>query len=153
MTFDESEIEPFRDLLRDPGVDDYQTLLELLLEELFAERGCMWLERENAFVYSGDEELRREFPFSRQAVDEVLEHGRSFVSYDTTSDDRVQPTGSIAMHKVRSCLCAACRDEEGQVLVLAYFDNGMSSGQFTERDLALLKKVLSLVPGAVPVES
>lgn len=31
------------------------------------------------------------------------------------------------------------------------FDNGMSFGIFAEEDLNLLREVLSLVPGAVPV--
>lgn len=147
-----ADLEPFQELLENPDPDSYQMVLELLMEETFAERGCMWLERENAFIYSGDEELRKEFPFSRQAVDSVLEQGRSFISFDAEVDERLRPSGSLMMHNVRSCLCAAGSDTEGNVLVLAYFDNSMSSGQFSKEDLELLKRVLSLVPGAVPVK-
>ena len=146
------DLDPFQELLAEPNPDSYQQVLELLLEELFAERGCMWLERENAFIYSGDEELRKEFPFSRQAIDAVLDQGRSFISYNAEQDERLRPSGSIKMHNVRSCLCAACKDEDGKVLVLAYFDNSMSSGNFSEQDLESLKTVLSLVPGASPVK-
>ena len=145
------ELEHYEELLSEPSVDNYSQVLELLMEETFAERGCFWLERENKFLYQGDEELRKEFPFSRQAVDAVLSQGRSFISFDTTEDDRLTDSSSILMNKVRSCLCAACRDPRGEVLVLAYFDNSMSSGQFSEEDLALLKAVLALVPGAVSV--
>lgn len=148
---EEFEIEFFQKLLATPSVEAYEQVLELLMEEIFAERGCMWLERENAFIYRGDEELRKSFPFSRQAVDEVLEQGRSFICFDAEQDDRLSPSGSIAMNNVRSCLCAACRDAEENVLVLAYFDNSMSAGEFSERDLEYLKAVLALVPGAVPV--
>lgn len=151
MQEEEFEIDFFRKLLETPSVEAYGQVLDHLMEEIFAERGCMWLERENAFVYRGDEELRKSFPFSRQAVDAVLEQGRSFICFDSEQDERLRPSGSIAMNKVRSCLCAACIDSEGEVLVLAYFDNGMSSGEFSERDLEYLKSVLSLVPGAVPV--
>lgn len=148
---DQKRLEPFRELLQSPSVEDYEKILELLLEEVFAERGCMWLERENRFIYQGDEDLRKSFPFSRQAVDAVLAEGRSFLSYDTEQDDRIRPSGSMLMNNVRSCLCAASSDEHGQVLVLAYFDNSVSAGQFSEEDLEFLKAVLSLVPGAVPV--
>ena len=147
---DQERLDPFRDLLADPEKSDYEQVLELLLEEIFAERGCMWLERENAFIYRGDEEIRKNFPFSRQAVDEVLEAGRSFISYDTSLDDRVHPCSSMAVNNVRSCLCAAATDGAGQVLVLAYFDNSMSAGQFSQEDLEFLQGVLSLLPGAVP---
>lgn len=143
------ELEPYQDLFGDGAQVDYAQVLELLMEEIFAERGCLWLERENKFLYQGDEDLRKRFPFSRQAVDAVLDQGRSFISYDTTEDERIRDSGSIMMHNVRSCICAASCDSEGEVLVLAYFDNSMSSGQFTEDDLQLLKNVLSLVPGAV----
>lgn len=150
LAIDQDRLEPFRDLLANPQESDYEKVLELLLENIVAERGCMWLDQGNAFIYRGDEELRENFPFSRQAVDAVLDHGRSFISYDTEQDDRVGPCSSIAMNKVRSCLCAASIDEEGNVLVLAYFDNSMGAGQFSQEDLEFLHGVLSLVPGAVP---
>jgi len=134
-----------------PGTASYQEVLEMLVVEMSAERGCLWLEQENRLLYCGDEKLHRAFPFSRQAVDSVLDRGRSFVSYDTEQDDRLEPTGSIRVNKVRSCLCAACHDKSGELLALAYFDNGMSFGIFAEEDLNLLREVLSLVPGAVPV--
>lgn len=149
----QTELEPYQDLLNDPSPEAYKQLLELLLEEIFAERGCLWLERENTFLYCGDEDLRKRFPFSRKAVDAVLDLGRSFISFDTASDERLSPTGSMAMNNVRSCLCSACVGESGDVLVLAYFDNSMNSGQFSEEDLHLLQDVLSLVPGAVPVKT
>lgn len=148
---EEFELDLYSELLEEPSVKVYGQILDLLMEEIFAERGCLWLETDNAFLYRGDEELRKRFPFSRQAVDEVLEHGRSFISFDTTQDTRLRPSGSIALNNVRSCLCAACRDSSGEVLVLAYFDNGMSAGEFSQRDLDYLKAVLSLVPGATPV--
>ncbi len=148
---EEFELEFFRQLLASPSVEAYEQVLEHLMEEIFAERGCMWLERENAFIYRGDEELRKSFPFSRQAVDEVLEQGRSFICFDAEQDERLHPSGSIAMNNVRSCLCAACRDTDTNVLVLAYFDNGMSAGEFSERDLEYLRAVLNLVPGALAV--
>ena len=145
-----SELETFKELLSQPSEADYERVLELLLEQIFAERGCMWLEGENSFIYHGDEELRKTFPFSRQAVDSVLDQGCSFISFDSTQDERIHDSGSILMNNMRSCLCAACTDASGQVLVLAYFDNSMKSDPFSEKDLETLRTVLALVPGAVP---
>lgn len=121
----------------------------MLTEELFAERGSFWLERENDFLYCGDEKLREKFPFSRQAVDSVLDEGRAFLCLDSREDFRVTRFGSIAVNNVRSVLCAAARNESGEVLVLAYFDTRGTAGSFSKEDLALLKDVLALVPGAV----
>ena len=144
-------LELYRDLMSSPETASYQEMLEMLVVEMSAERGCLWLEPENRLLHSGDEALHRAFPFSRQAVDSVLDRGRSFVSYDTENDERLEPTGSIKVNKVRSCLCAACYDRDGRLLAVAYFDNGMSFGMFAEEDLNLLREVLSLFPGAVPV--
>ena len=145
-----SELDAFKELLSQPTQADYEKVLEMLLEQIFAERGCMWLERENVFIYHGNEELRKTFPFSRQAVDAVLDEGRSFISFDSTQDERIRESGSILMNKMRSCVCSACTDSNGDVLVLAYFDNSMKSDPFSEADLQTLREVLALVPGAVP---
>lgn len=145
------ELQTYSNLLQADSITNYETVLGHLVEATGAERGCLWLENKNAFVYNGDEELRKKFPFSREAVDSVLESGRSLLSFDTTTDSRFTPFGSIMMHNVRSCLCAACQDSSGEVLVLAYLDTSIGAEQFTEDDLQLVRNVLSFVPGAVPV--
>ena len=147
---DSSRLEPFKALMARPGRPDYENVLESLLEEIFAERGCMWLEKENEFLYRGDDDLRKRFPFSRQAVDSVLEKGRSFIAYDDGGNEPTPPSGSMVMNNVRSCVCAAAKNAQGEVLVLAYFDNGVESDPFSMEDLELVQGVLDLVPGAVP---
>ncbi|MCA9779603.1 MAG: GAF domain-containing protein [Candidatus Eremiobacteraeota bacterium] len=145
-------LETFQEKLAEPvSKEDYQQVLAGLVTQLRAERGCLWLERENKFLYEGDEGLRKEFPFSRQAVDAVLEQGRSFLSFDPECDPRIAEDSSLSLN-VRCCMAASCTDEKGNVLVLAYFDNNLKRDQFTHRDLKVLKAVLSLVPGAVKVE-
>lgn len=146
-----NDLELYRDALKAPDLLGYERVMEMLVTELSAERGCFWLEKQKELLYFGDEKLREEFPFSRQAVDSVLDHGRSFLSYDTDADQRLDPTGSIKVNKVRSCLCAACYDKDGNCLVVAYFDTGMGATPFSDDDLRLLRRVLSLVPGAEPV--
>ena len=149
---DEQLLQTFREKLAEPVTKgDYEQVLAALVTHLRAERGCMWLERENKFLYEGDERLRREFPFSRQAVDAVLEQGRSFLSFDPESDPRISEDSSLSLN-VRSCMAASCTDENGSVLALAYFDNDMKRDPFSHRDLRFLKAVLSLVPGAVKIE-
>ena len=146
---DSSRLDPFKEMMARPGRPDYESVLEALLEEIFAERGCMWLEKDNAFLYRGDDELRKRFPFSRQAVDSVLEKGRSFIAYDDGGKEPASPTSSMLMNNVRSCVCAAAKNAQGEVLVLAYFDNGPESDPFSIEDLELVQGVLDMVPGAV----
>ena len=132
--------------------DGYSFVLESLIENFGADRGCLWLERENKFLYRGDEVLRKKFPFSRLAVDAVLrEKGRSFLSFAPENDPRISSRDSLEINQ-RSCLAAACNDAEKNFLVVAYFDRDAKSGQFNHQNLKTLKSVLSLVPGAVPVE-
>jgi hypothetical protein len=145
------ELDAYEDLLLSPDLASYQDVLELLVVELAAERGCLWLEREAELLHCGDPELHKAFPFSRQVVDSVLDQGCSFCSYDTAMDERLRPSGSIKVNKVRSCICAACYEESGDLLVIAYFDNSMNSKPFSEADLHTLRQVLSLVPDAMPV--
>ena len=146
---DSSRLDPFKELMERPGRPDYEAVLEALLEEIFAERGCLWLEKDNEFLYRGDDELRKRFPFSRQAVDSVLDKGRSFIAYDDGGKEPTPPTSSMLMNNVRSCVCAAAKNAQGEVLVLAYFDNGAESDPFSTEDLELIQGVLELVPGAV----
>lgn len=143
------DLTPFGGLLAWPDRPALEKLLELLMEENFAERGCLWLEETHDLIYRGDESLRIEFPFSRRVVDSVLDKGRGFVSYDTRHDERLGPTGSIAMNNVRSCLCSAARDPEGGLVAIAYFDNCSSLGNFTREDLEFLDQVMALFPSSV----
>lgn len=142
------ELQPFAELLADRDKSNLERALELLMEENFAERGCLWLEESHELIYIGDEVLRLEFPFSRRVVDSVLDKGRGFVSFDSQSDQRLAPSGSIAVNNVRSCLCSAARKANGDLLAIAYFDNRASVGNFTVDDLDFLNSVMALFPGA-----
>lgn len=149
---DQELIQSYRELFQEPVTDkEYKQILESLIETLHADRGCLWLERENSFLYSGDEKLRKKFPFSRQAVDAVLrKKGRSFLSFAPDKDPRISERSSLSLN-VRGCLAASCVDQNENFLVVAYFDRDASSGQFNHKDLKTLKMVLSMVPGAVPI--
>jgi hypothetical protein len=118
------------------------------MEENCAERGCLWLPNRE-LVYMGDEVLRLRFPFSRSVIRNVLSRGRGLVSFDPAADHGLAKSGSIAANNVRSCLCSAAYNTEGEVLAIAYFDNQSSEGHFSERDLWFLNRVMEKFPGAV----
>lgn len=148
-------LKPFAELLSDPTEENLGLALEMLMEEHFAERGCLWIENEGGertLIYRGDEELKDKFPFSRQVVETALETGQGFVSFNPESDERFGPEASIISHGVRSVLCSAARDDSGKPLVVVYFDNKSSAGNFTSEDLKLLDQVMALYPGACPAE-
>lgn len=118
----------------------------MLLDTFDAERGCLWLEGPEKLIYLGDESLRNTFPFSRSVFERVLEDGKGFVTFDPSSDDRIHPLSSMNMHNVRSALCAAGRNDEDQVIAVAYFDNRISAPPFSESDLAFLSEVMNHFP-------
>lgn len=145
----EEQLAAYRELLTpELATANLERVLELLMEENFAERGCLWLEERHELIYIGDDTLRLEFPFSRRVVDSVLDRGRGFVSYDSSTDARLDPKGSVMVNNVRSCLCTAARSADGELLAIAYFDNRASVGNFTEKDLTYLNEVMALFPGA-----
>lgn len=136
----------FKELVSQEGFSDYDRLLGKLLDILDAERGCIWLAGSEELYYRGDQTLRETFPFSRSIFDRVLEHGNGFVTFDSATDERIGPTSSVAMHNVRSALAAASTDLNGDVFVIAYFDNRMMAPPFTKDDLQFLQSVLDSVP-------
>jgi len=139
-------LDAFKELVSQEGFSDYDRLLGKLLDILDAERGCIWLAGSEELYYRGDQTLRETFPFSRSIFDRVLEHGNGFVTFDSATDERIGPTSSVAMHNVRSALAAASTDLNGDVFVIAYFDNRMMAPPFTKDDLQFLQSVLDSVP-------
>ncbi len=143
------DLEPYSELLNEElSNENLEKILEMLIEENFAERGCLWMPTRD-LVYIGDEVLRLQFPFSRSVIRNVLSRGRGLVSFDPSSDERLGTSQSIAAHNVRSCLCSAAHNADGEILAIAYFDNQASGGNFSEDDLHFLNKVMDLFPEAV----
>ena len=136
-------VESYRELLELPTEAIYRHVLKTLVADLNAERGCLWLEAENRFIYEGDEDLRKKFPFSRQAFDAVLDQGRTFCCFDSSEDPRVDPEASIRANNIRSCLCAAARDAQGEILAICYVDSSTGRERFTEEDLEFFNSVLA----------
>ena len=146
-------VDRFLELTNQEDFNEYDRLLGMLLDVLDAERGCIWFEESKELIYRGDQSLRDTFPFSRSIFGRVLEHGNGFVTFDPASDERMGPTNSVAMHNVRSALAAAATDGEGNVFVIAYFDNRMTAPPFSKDDLEFLQTVLDSLPGASPHEN
>lgn len=143
-------VESYRELLELPSEAIYPHILKSLVKDLNAERGCLWLEAENRFVYEGDEELRKKFPFSRQAFDSVLDKGRTFCCFDSSEDPRVAPEASIRSNNIRSCICAAARDAQDEIVAICYVDNSTARQPFTEDDVNFINSVLSEFSQTVP---
>ena len=138
-----SAIEQIEELLR--GTPNLEGVLEVLMEDVFAERGCLWREDQEV-VYCGNDELRTKFPFSRTAVDSVLTHGRGFVAFTPDGNHDVCRSKSVENFHVRSVLCAPVVDGNGKPVAIFYFDNRTSAGSFTEDDLDYLREVVAQVP-------
>lgn len=146
---EEMNLEPYAEVLSDDlSTENLEKLLEMLIEENFAERGCLWMPTRD-LIYIGDEVLRLQFPFSRSVIRNVLSRGRGLVSFDPSTDERLGTSQSIAANNVRSCLCSAAHNAEGEILAIAYFDNQASGGNFSQGDLDFLNKVMDLFPEAV----
>ena len=146
---DEIDLQPYAHLLgAELSTDNLEKVIEMLLEENLAERGCIWMPNRE-LVYLGDEGLRLRFPFSRSVIRNVLSRGRGFVSFEVGADKRLGRSASIAANNVRSCLCAAAHSPSGEILAIAYFDNQSDSSSFSERDLWFLNRVMEQFPGAV----
>lgn len=144
---------PFLELINQENFEDWRRLVSMLIDVIDAERGCLWLEESDELVYRGDESLKESFPFSQSIFERVLEHGNGFVTFDPKSDERIEPTGSVAMNNVRSALAAAAQDKDGKIFLIAYFDNRMTAPPFSKDDLDFLQSVLDSLPGAVSQEA
>lgn len=134
-------------LVSDPTVPNIGELLDMLLDEFMAERGCFWLESQGAVIYRGDEELKMTYPFSRQVVGAAVKTRLGLVSFDVMEDDRIAPTESVKTTQIRSCLCVPARDEKGKILAVIYFDT-KTSRSFSQENLDFLIELMAFYPGA-----
>lgn len=129
-------------LTRGTSDEELGELLEVVMEEVFAERGCLLLADSSGerIVYRGRDDLREKFPFSRRVAEQVLARGRGMVTFNVSQHEVTAASESLATHGVRSVLCAPI----GRDGVL-YFDNQASHGVFSEDDLSLVRSVADLL--------
>lgn len=147
-----SSLKQIESLLESEQINVLEEILDLVMEEVFAERGCLWFHQTDRLIYCGDEELRKAFPFSRKVVYNVLDEGRGFVSWDPSVDARSSASKSLKTFGIRSVLCAPVQDRKGDMHAILYFDNGASEGVFGEDDLKFLTEVAQLLSSFFSVD-
>lgn len=125
------------------------TVLENLMEEVYAERGCLVFFDEH-YIYRGKEELREVFPFSSSVVEHLLEDGIGLVSFNSDDDDA---GSSVKIYGLRSAVAAAIECDREGLLGILYCDNQCSPDAFTESDLEKLKSVARAVGPAVSLHT
>lgn len=143
---DTATLGEIEDLAAEPTAENLEHILEILMAEFDAERACLW-RRNDKLIYLGEENLRLKFPFSRSALDSVLESGRGLISFNASGDSRLA-SESLAFHGVRSVLCAPVRDDKGEVVAIFYFDNQVSRHGFSAKHLSFLYKVVARIPAS-----
>lgn len=137
-------------LARGTSDEELGDLLEVVMEEVFAERGCLLLTANTGeyIVYRGRDDLREKFPFSRLVASQVLSRGRGLVTYDVRHNVITAASESIATYGVRSVLCVPIT-HRGESLGILYFDNHASAGMFSDEDLALVRGLADLLAEAL----
>jgi sigma-B regulation protein RsbU (phosphoserine phosphatase) len=85
----------------------------------------------------GGETLR----ISRRIVNHVLHSKTAILSKDAASDERFNPSQSVANLQIRSFMCAPLMDGEGEILGVIQIDTLDSANLFTEEDLEVLATV------------
>lgn len=140
-------------LARGTSDQELGELLEVVMEEVFAERGCLLLTAKTGeyIVYRGPEDLRKKFPFSRLVASQVLSRGRGLVTYDVRQNAVTAASESIATYGVRSVLCVPITRNEDTLGIL-YFDNHASAGMFSADDLALVRSLAELLAEALAAD-
>lgn len=92
---------------------------------------------------------------SRSILEEVVERGRSVLTFDAQTDERFRQRDSILLSGIRSImavpLLGSRRETPSPVVGMIYVDNPMNAGAFTEEDLQLLTTVASVA--AIKIEN
>lgn len=138
----DEQLHPLAELARSHLIEGVEAALgralESLMEEVFAERGCLVF-IDDHHIYRGDEELRVVFPFSSKVVADLLEDGIGLVSLDPEKED--EASSSMKMYGLRSAVAASIEDSEEELLGILYCDNRVSAEAFTKDDLEAVQAV------------
>lgn len=78
-----------------------------------------------------------EFAYSRTITRHVVNTGQPVVTTNAQTDPRFMDQASIVAHALRSIMAAPLR-ARGRIIGVAYVDNRIRAGLFSEQDLALL---------------
>jgi len=119
-------------------------VLVKVLETVKADRGLIMLLDEESGELVPAATCKREglqgheeIILSKTISGRVLETGQSILTLDAMRDDRFQGSESIALHKVRSTMCAPIKGKN-EVLGIMHVDTKHRLASFTQEDLELL---------------
>ena len=127
---------------------DLQTVLDQVIDAIIgltgAERGFLMLRDDDGgltvkVARNFDQQTisKADASFSRTIVNQVLDSGRPIVTTNAVEDPRFAQKASIVMQALRSVMATPLR-ARGSVIGVAYVDNKVVAGLFTEGDLAAL---------------
>lgn len=141
-------------LLESDDLDAVLTkVMDLLFRYLQVERGLIILfdEKGNpvpklARFKTGTQ--REDIPISRTILRMVADQQVSLLTSNALEDDRLMGGKSIAMHGIRSAMCAPLWNR-GRVIGAVQVDSSIYTGQFDEEDLDLLTALANFAAVAV----
>jgi HD-GYP domain-containing protein (c-di-GMP phosphodiesterase class II) len=131
------------------------TVMDRVVAELQAERAALFLVTEEGETRLASARgmdhttiAAQDFGVSRGVVGQVLESRRGMVTSNAMQDARFAGFGSVAVHALRSIMCAPIL-YRGAVRGLIYVDNRLQAGIFGEESLALLSAIAEQAAGAI----
>lgn len=143
-------------LIRSAGeAEVLERTLEVAFEALPAERGFLFLQREDGELVCelarfGARLERRPtgVPVSQTLLRKVVEERLALVTEDALEDERLEGGQSLLLHRIRSAACAPLA-AGARVLGVLQVDCRQRAGAFTERDLDLLAALANFAAVAV----
>ena len=127
-----------------------ETVLEIAMQTLEAERGFVLLEDEDAAEGSAspfavrasrnftDGQLDGVKALSTSVVGEVLRTGEPVLVYEAATDERYSASESVVLQKIQSIACVPLRLRSRQIGAI-YLDSVTQRGRFTRDNLPFLK--------------
>ncbi|MCX7748542.1 MAG: diguanylate cyclase [Clostridia bacterium] len=88
--------------------------------------------------------------FSKSIVDEVIKKGEAVLTTNAMEDEKFHEYQSVLFNQLKSVLCIPIKYKE-ELQGICYLDNPLSSGVFTEEDLAILNSIMT--QAAISIEN
>ncbi len=110
-------------------------MLECIVLEIGADRGCVLLDSGHEVRYPGGEP----FPYSRRAVDWVLDNQKHLFTLDSPTDSVMSSSVSVKMNDVRVVLC--CPLKVLQEPSILYLDSARLRGSIAEKDIGFIQLI------------
>jgi adenylate cyclase len=129
------------------------TVMDILFKYLPVERGLIILFEEDGSPQPKLARFRRgsehgDIPISRTILSMVADQQVALLTSNALEDDRLAGGKSIALHGIRSAMCAPLWNR-GRVIGAVQVDSAIQIGQFTEEDLDLLTALSNFAAVAV----